>query len=143
MRISNKGKYAVKFMFDLAYYGNGEPIKIKEVAKRQDISEKYLEQVVAPLSRASLVRSIRGAKGGYKLSRKPENYTVGIILKTVEGNLMYDNFEDEKNINENDNSDVTLRIWDMIDEAVNDVLEDIKLSDLIEWQNQLGNQYVI
>ena len=87
MKISTKGRYAIKLMLDLATYYNGEPVKIKDIARRQHISDKYLEQIVAILNKASLVKSIRGARGGYMLYASPENYTVRQILETVEGSL--------------------------------------------------------
>ena len=67
MKISTKGRYAIKLMLDLALYSKGQPVKIKEIAKRQGISEKYLEQIVATLNKAALVKSIRGSHGGYML----------------------------------------------------------------------------
>ena len=85
MKISTKGRYAIKLMLDLATYYNGEPVKIKDIARRQHISDKYLEQIVAILNKASLVKSVRGARGGYMLYASPENYTVRLILETVEG----------------------------------------------------------
>ena len=81
MKISTKGRYAIKLMLDLALYSKGQPVKIKEIAKRQGISEKYLEQIVATLNKAALVKSIRGSHGGYMLSEPPRNYTVGRILR--------------------------------------------------------------
>lgn len=84
MKISTKGRYAIKLMLDLATYYNGEPVKIKDIARRQHISDKYLEQIVAILNKASLVKSVRGARGGYMLYASPENYTVRQILETVE-----------------------------------------------------------
>lgn len=85
MRISTRGKNAIKLMLDLATYNHGEPVRLKDIAKRQNISEKYLEQIVAVLHKAALVKSIRGAHGGYVLNQMPEKYTVGQILKAVEG----------------------------------------------------------
>ena len=88
MKISTKGRYALRLMLDLAQYSNeNEYVSIKKVSQRQDISEKYLEQIVAQLSRANFVKSIRGAQGGYRLVKAPENYTVGMILRLIEGNL--------------------------------------------------------
>ncbi|MBO5208138.1 MAG: Rrf2 family transcriptional regulator [Lachnospiraceae bacterium] len=144
MRISTKGQYAIKLMLDLAIYYNGEPVKIKDIARRQDISDKYLEQIVSILHKASLVRSSRGAKGGYRLAAAPEDYTIGMILRATEGELVP---VDCAQINGEDckNSDkcVTVRIWKRLNDAVNGVLDDIKLSDLVEWQNELIDQYVI
>ena len=87
MKISTKGRYAIKLMLDLALYSKGQPVKIKEIAKRQGISEKYLESIMAALSRANLVESAVGKSGGYRLTRSPEDYPVGEILRAVEGNL--------------------------------------------------------
>ena len=80
MLVSTKGRYALRTMADLAVHGNGEPVKIKDIAKRQGISGKYLEQIISILSRAGLVRSIRGNQGGYYLAKAPKEYTLGMIL---------------------------------------------------------------
>ena len=87
MKISTKGRYALRLMVDLALSGQGQPISLKDVAQRQQLSDKYLEQIVTPLSRAGLVRSVRGAGGGYLLTRRPEEYTVGEVLRPLEGDL--------------------------------------------------------
>lgn len=71
MKISTKGRYALRLMLDLATYNTGEPVSIKDIAKRQQISEKYLEQIIALLNKAGFVRSIRGAQGGYMLKKSP------------------------------------------------------------------------
>ena len=87
MKISAKGRYALRFMADLALQDPTEFIALKDVSVRQGISVKYLEQIVSALSRAGFVRSIRGPQGGYRLARRPEEYTVGEILRAVEGSL--------------------------------------------------------
>ena len=87
MLVSTKGRYALRPMADLAVHGNGEPVKIKDIAKRQGISGKYLEQIISILSRAGLVRSIRGNQGGYYLAKAPKEYTLGMILRITEGSL--------------------------------------------------------
>ncbi len=87
MRISTKGRYAIKLMLDLATNDNGEPIRLKDVARRQEISEKYLEQIISVLNKAGYVKSVRGPQGGYLLQRRPEEYTVGMILRLTEGCL--------------------------------------------------------
>ena len=84
MRISTKGRYAIKLMLDLATNDNGEPIRLKDVARRQEISEKYLEQIISVLNKAGYVKSVRGPQGGYLLQRRPEEYTVGMILRLTE-----------------------------------------------------------
>ena len=87
MKISTKGRYALRMMLEFAMNPN-ECTKISQVAKRQGISDKYLEQIVTQLSRAGLVRSVRGAGGGYLLTRTPEGYTVGEILRVLEKRVL-------------------------------------------------------
>ena len=87
MKISTKGRYALRLMLDLALNDSERPIRIKEIAARQDISDKYLEQIISVLNKARFVRSIRGPQGGYLLTRRPEEYTVGDILRLTEGSM--------------------------------------------------------
>ena len=87
MKISTKGQYALRMMLDLAMHNSGEYITIKSIAMRQSLPEKYLEQIMTVLSRASYVKSIRGSKGGYRLADDARKYTVGMILRTIEGSL--------------------------------------------------------
>ena len=87
MRVSTRGRYALRLMLDLAMNNTGEPVRLKDVAKRQEISEKYLEQIISILNKAGFVKSVRGPAGGYSLKRKPEEYTVGMILRLTEGSL--------------------------------------------------------
>lgn len=87
MKISTKGRYALRLMLDLAMNGKENFVPIRSVSERQEISEKYLEQIITALSRAKLVKSARGAQGGYKLVKAPEEYTTGEILRAVEGSL--------------------------------------------------------
>ena len=87
MKISTKGRYALRLMLDIAQHGGGSPVRIKDIAARQGISVKYLEQIVAVLARAGYLKSIRGPQGGYRLVRSPEEYTTGSILRLTEGSL--------------------------------------------------------
>ena len=87
MKISTKGRYALRLMIDLAMNSNGKPVSLKDVAQRQEISDKYLEQIISILHKAGYVRSVRGAQGGYLLRKEPEEYTVGMILRLTEGSL--------------------------------------------------------
>lgn len=146
MRISAKGRYAIKLMLDLAtYYKQGEPIRLKDIARRQDISEKYLEQIVAILSKASLVKSVRGACGGYMLNNSPREYTMLKILKTVEGSISPVDCVGENGIYcEKRGTCVSVIIWERLYKAINDVLEGITLEDLLDWQSEyMLDQYVI
>ena len=85
MKISTKGRYALRLMLDLALHEQSGYVPIKVIAERQDISDKYLEQIISILARAGFVKSVRGAGGGYKLAKTPEEYTVGMILRLTEG----------------------------------------------------------
>ncbi len=87
MKVSTRGRYALRLMLDLALNNTGEPVRLKDVAKRQEISEKYLEQIISILNKAGFVKSVGGPAGGYSLKRKPERYTVGMILRLTEGSL--------------------------------------------------------
>ena len=87
MKISTRGRYALRLMLDIAVNSATRPVSIKDIAKRQDISDKYLEQIISILNSAHFVRSVRGAQGGYTLTRRPDEYTVGMILRLTEGSL--------------------------------------------------------
>ena len=87
MKISTKGRYALRIMIDLAQHDEGEAIPLKEISERQGITLKYMEQIMPLLTRAGYVRSFRGNNGGYLLSKEPSDYTVGDILRTTEGPL--------------------------------------------------------
>jgi Rrf2 family protein len=144
MKISTKGRYALRLMMDLAIYYNGEPIRLKEVAKRQEISEKYLEQIISGLHKAGYVKSIRGPQGGYILTYKPEEYTVGMILRITEGDLAPVSCVGAENSGcEKKESCVTIRIWQQINDAVNNVVDNITLADIVQWQLDQADQYVI
>lgn len=87
MKISTKGRYALRLMTDIAIYGGEGYVSLKDVAARQGISVKYLEQIAGSLSKAGLLRSSRGSQGGYQLTRAPEAYSLGSILRLTEGDL--------------------------------------------------------
>ena len=141
MKISTKGRYALRLMLDLATYNTGEPVSIRDIAKRQQISEKYLEQIIAVLNKAGFVRSVRGAQGGYVLKKDPKEYTVGMILRQTEGDLSpVSCIGDEGTPCERKETCVTVRIYEKINDAVNGVVDYITLSDLLEWQSEKTQQ---
>ena len=137
MKISTKGRYALRLMLDLALAEPGEPIPLRNVAERQDISDKYLEQIVTPLSRAGLVRSIRGAGGGYMLTRAPSQYTVGEILRPLEGSLAPVSCVVGSECCARSRQCVTMEVWRDIQKAVSGVVDHITLQDLVDRQRQL------
>lgn len=144
MKISTKGRYALRLMLDLAVYNTGEPVSLKDVAKRQEISEKYLEQIISILNKAGFVRSIRGAQGGYMLTKEPTEYTVGAILRLTEGDLAPVSCVGADNAGcDRKDCCVSVRIWEKLNAAVNDVVDGITLADMVMWQSEQADQYVI
>lgn len=139
MKISTRGRYALRMMLDLALAPNEEFVTIKSIAARQEISEKYLEQIVTMLSRSGLVKSVRGAQGGYKLAKPAEEYTVGMILRQIEGSLVpVACMEDEPNQCPRSSKCITLDVWKQIDDAINNVVDNITLADLVKKQHELA-----
>ncbi|MCI5621261.1 MAG: Rrf2 family transcriptional regulator [Lachnospiraceae bacterium] len=144
MKISTKGRYALRLMIDIGMHDETEPVRLKDVAERQDISMKYLEQIIAVLVRAGYVRSVRGPQGGYRLAKTPKEYTVGMVLRQVEGDLApVSCLEGEVNYCERQADCVSLRIWRELDQAIRGVVDKYTLADLIEWQEEAGSDYVI
>jgi len=144
MKISTKGRYALRLMIDLAQHAGDGYVPIKAVAQRQGISDKYLEQIISVLSRAGYVRSVRGAGGGYKLSGTPDKYTVGMILRLTEGSLApVACLEGDINTCERQAKCPTLFIWQKIYDAVNDVVNNITIADILEKELDGADNYVI
>lgn len=133
MKISTKGRYAVRVMLDLALNDTGEYVKVREIAKRQDLSEKYLEQIIAMLHKAGYVKSVRGAQGGYKIAADPSVYTIGMILRLTEGSLSpVACLDGEVNDCERCDSCETLAVWKQLDEAIKKVVDGITIADLVK-----------
>jgi Rrf2 family protein len=145
MKISTKGRYALRIITDLAMQSGNEYISLKDISERQEISMKYLEMIVGILSRAGYVLSLRGKSGGYKLAKEPREYTVGSILKLTEGSLApVACLENEINTCNRAKHCVTLPMWQKLDKLINDYLESVTIEDLITMQDDLiGNDYVI
>ena len=144
MKISTKGRYALRLMLDLAMDTSGESVRIKDVAERQEISVKYLEQIVSILAKAGYVRSIRGPQGGYRLSREPEDYTVGMILRLTEGSLTpVECAEAEPGACSREDTCVTRKLWKELDEAIRSVVDKYTLEDLVQWQHGMDDNYYI
>lgn len=144
MTISTKGRYALRIMLDLSSH-IGETVKLKDIAARQEISEKYMEQIIAALHKAGYVRSMRGAQGGYQLVNEPKDYTAGMILRLTEGSLAPVEclFENALPCERNERC-ATVEIYKRIYEAVNGVIDSMTLQDLLEIENdKTANFYVI
>ena len=144
MKISTKGRYALRLMIDLAMNGGGDPISLKDVAKRQGISDKYLEQIISVLNKAGYVRSIRGAQGGYLLKKEPAEYTVGMILRTIEGSMApLTCVETEQSCNRVEEC-LLCGVWKQINNAINGVIDHITLEDLKkQYEENVGYDYMI
>jgi Rrf2 family protein len=133
VKISTKGRYALRVMVDLAVHDTGEYIPLKNVSARQEITIKYLEQIIPMLSRAGYLKSSRGKEGGYRLSRRPDEYRVGDILRAVEGNLTpVACMDDEPNKCLRSGFCPTLPLWKGLNKVINDYLDGVKLSDLVD-----------
>lgn len=144
LKISTKGRYALRLMLDLAMHDDGSYIPIKDIAKRQSISDKYLEQIISILGRAGYVKSVRGAGGGYKLAHPIKSYTVGMVLRLTEGSLApVACLDDNVNTCERRNECATLMVWEKLYDAINGVVDSITLEDLVEYQKSLASDYVI
>jgi Rrf2 family protein len=132
-------------MLDLAVNNTGELVKIKDISDRQSISEKYLEQIISTLKKAGYVKSLRGALGGYRLAKDPKEYTVGMILRLTEGSMApvacLD--DDEDGVCERESECVSLRLWKMIDDAVSGVIDHVTLQDMLDWELEKSDFYVI
>ena len=143
MKISTKGRYALRLMLDLAVHDTGEYIPLKEIASRQGISDKYLEQIITQLSRAGFVKSIRGAQGGYRLAEPAENFTVGRILRLMEGSHAPVACVDEGQCERSAYS-VTIGVWRQLKEAIDRVVDGVTLADLArQYEEQSAPEYSI
>ena len=137
MKISTKGRYAVRMMIDTAQNQAEGFVALKDIAERQDISKKYLEQIVLQLTQAGMLRASRGHQGGYKLAEPPENYTVGAILRAVEGPLSpVACLDQQPNQCQRCGFCLTLPVWEGLQAVVEEYLDGITLKDVIE--NRVG-----
>lgn len=143
MMVSTKGRYALRILVDLAEHQTGAYIPLKEIAERQDISEKYLESILKILVKNRLLQGLRGKGGGYLLSKKPEDITVGSVLRMTEGTLapvtcLEENAEQCPRMAECR----ILSLWKNLDQVINQYLDSVTLADLMQPQ-EAGNDYVI
>ncbi|CAK7008809.1 MAG: HTH-type transcriptional regulator CymR [Peptostreptococcus russellii] len=132
MKLSTKGKYGLKAMFELALSSNGEPISLKHIAKEQGISDQYLEQIFSLLKKAGLVKSVRGAQGGYYISKDLNEITVADILRVLEGDMAFTECLLDKDACENFDSCSTRYVWAKIKESIEEVTQSISLQDMID-----------
>lgn len=145
MKISTKGRYSLRMLLDLAINQNNGYIALKDIAERQNISKKYLEQIVPLLNKSGLLRANRGYQGGYMLSKPAAQYTVGEVLRLTEGSLApIACLEHESNDCPSASECMTLPIWEGLYKVITDYLDNITLQDIIDNNAALnGNDYCI
>ena len=131
MKLSTKGRYGVRAMVDLAFNYGGPPTSIKTISKRQNLSEYYLEQLFSPLRKANIIRSVRGAQGGYVLCKPPSEITVGDIMCVLEGPVEIADCIDGVECS-NVDSCATKLLWQKIKDSIDDVMNSITLKDIID-----------
>jgi len=143
LKLSTRGRYGLRAMFDLAMNQSQGPIPLNEIASRQNISEAYLEQLFANMRKAGLVKSVRGARGGYLLATTPDKISVGQILRTLEGNIApADCVRDDHDGIECTSADacVTRIVWEKIRDSVNQVIDSITLEDMVREQRLINKR---
>ena len=144
MKISTKGRYALRLMVDLAEHRDSGFIALKDVAKRQNISKKYLEQIVPVLNGAGLLATNRGNRGGYRLAKEPKEYTVGDILRITEGSIApVSCLDSEINLCERKNFCQTLYVWEGLYKVVNEYLDGITVQDIVDKIGSVTVDYII
>ncbi|HHU22314.1 MAG TPA: Rrf2 family transcriptional regulator [Clostridiales bacterium] len=141
MRISTKGRYALHIMADLAQNQTDGYIALKDISEKQGISMKYLEMIAGLLNKAGLIISARGRDGGYRLSKKPEEYTVASILRAAEGSLSpVSCLDTPENRCPQADMCITLPLWEELDRRIDEFLESVTLADLISQGRQSGGR---
>lgn len=135
MKLTTKGRYGTRLMLDLALHFGDKPVFLKDVAKRQEISEKYLWHLIPPLKNAGLITSMRGAHGGYSLARPPAQITLKEILLAVEGPIFFVTCVDDSAACKRSGMCGTRDIWTELSEKFLQILESVTLEDIVEKQN--------
>ena len=140
MRISTRGRYALKLMLDLAM-NDGEYVSLKGIAQRQNVSAKYLEQIITMLMSAKMIKSIRGKSGGYRLTRQPSEYTVGEILRATEGSLApISCVEDSPNRCTQSGCCPTLFFWEGLNRTINEYIDGTTLEDVVNQEKSFDDK---
>lgn len=132
MKISTKGRYALRVMVDLAINNNGKYISLKDIAKRQEISNKYLEQIISLLNKAEYLKAARGNTGGYQLAKKPKEYKIGDILRATEKDLAPIYCLTEEGECNKQKECKTYSFWQGLDDVINKYIDSKTLEDLIK-----------
>lgn len=137
MKLSTKGRYGVKAMVDLAMHYGESPVSVKTISKRQGISEYYLEQLLSPLRKANLIKSIRGAQGGYVLNKSPREITVADVMYILEGPIEIADCIESTDC-DNIDSCATRLLWGRIKNSIDEVMAGITLQDIVDENNDMN-----
>lgn len=142
MKLSTKGRYGLRSMVDLAVHSAGEHVSLCNIAERQNISENYLEQVFSILRKAGLVKSVKGAQGGYILADHPSNIKVGTILRALEGDLSVvdEDLEDDISGQNTIQKCIKVNVWDKMNESIAKVVDSLTLEDLVDEYNKMNEK---
>ena len=144
MKISTKGRYALRMMLDLAEHQGDGYVALKDIAQRQGISKKYLEQIVPMLGRADVLRTTRGYQGGYRLAKDPGDYTVGEILRITEGDLAPVACLQSGEVDcPRAEQCLTISVWEGLYHVINRYLDSITLQDILDSGPGSGDDYCI
>lgn len=145
MKISTKGRYALRMLLDLAERDGSGFVALKEIAQRQNISKKYLEQIIPVFNKSDILQTNRGFQGGYKLAKSPDKYTVGEILRLTEGSLSpVACLDQDPNECERSGECATLPVWQGLSHVINEYLDGITLQDILDQQKErYTNDYTI
>lgn len=144
MKISTRGRYALRMLVDIAIHQTTGYVSIKSISERQGISNKYLEQIVPLLSKNGIIKTSRGNKGGYIINGKPENHTVGEILRATEGSIApVACLEYESNECTHINECATLEIWEGLYKVITEYLDGINIQDIADKYIDKGDHYCI
>lgn len=145
LKISTKGRYALRMLLDLAEHQGDGYVSLKAVAERQNISKKYLEQIIPIFNSSDILKTNRGSQGGYRLAKAPDKYTVGEILRLTEGSLSPVACAEQEHIDcERSGECITLPIWQGLYRVITEYLDGITLQDILNGQlERYGNDYVI
>lgn len=139
MKLSTKGRYGLKAMFELSLTQKDGPVPLRQIAQRQNISEQYLEQIFSALKKAGLIKSVRGAQGGYLLVKEPKDVTVGDILVVLEGPVSISDCVVDEDVCKNSGICVTKVVWERLKKGIEDVINSITLQNMIDDYNKNKN----
>lgn len=145
MKISTKGRYALRMLLDLAEHQSNGYVALRDIAERQNISKKYLEQIIPVFNKSDILRTNRGSQGGYRLAKTPDKYTVGEILRLTEGSLAPVACLEQDPVEcERSGECATLPIWQGLNRVINEYLNGITLQDILDQQQErYSNDYII